>query len=256
MSIGHGIGMFILLKTTVLSGLLFWYCRVQPDPCREYAHGGAKICPKSFVIWWNISGCYPSELVVQAFWCTNWPLWCLQGSTRHISKMKLSLDLSPIEVETINDSYMVASGLPVKNGNKHAAEIATMALDLLAGSCIFVVPHRCLCRKSCAHDFTLALMQALGEVALEVNNLHVLWHAIPYIGSLIALTNGSLENVGSGSTLARWYRGLWEARCLDIASLETPSTQLAGDYSLSSLGKSYFLGKVTISESLIIAHRR
>ena len=47
------------------------------------------------------------------------------------------------KVETINDSYMVASGLPVKNGNKHAAEIATMALDLLAGSCIFVVPHRC-----------------------------------------------------------------------------------------------------------------
>ena len=46
------------------------------------------------------------------------------------------------KVETINDSYMVASGLPVKNGNKHAAEIATMALDLLAGSCIFVVPHR------------------------------------------------------------------------------------------------------------------
>ena len=45
-------------------------------------------------------------------------------------------------METINDSYMVASGLPVKNGNKHAAEIATMALDLLAGSCIFVVPHR------------------------------------------------------------------------------------------------------------------
>ena len=86
--------------------------------------------------------------------------------------MKLSLDLSPIEVETINDSYMVASGLPVKNGNKHAAEIATMALDLLAGSCIFVVPHRCL--KSCEHDFTLSLMQALGEVALEVNNLHVL----------------------------------------------------------------------------------
>ena len=37
---------------------------------------------------------------------------------------------------------MVASGLPVKNGNKHAAEIATMALDLLSGSSFFVVPHR------------------------------------------------------------------------------------------------------------------
>ena len=46
------------------------------------------------------------------------------------------------KVETINDSYMVASGLPVKNGNKHAAEIGTMALDLLAGSSVFVVPHR------------------------------------------------------------------------------------------------------------------
>ena len=46
------------------------------------------------------------------------------------------------KVETINDSYMVASGLPVKNGNKHAAEIATMALDLLSGSSFFVVPHR------------------------------------------------------------------------------------------------------------------
>ena len=46
------------------------------------------------------------------------------------------------KVETINDSYMVASGLPVKNGNKHAPEIATMALDLLAGSVVFQIPHR------------------------------------------------------------------------------------------------------------------
>ena len=37
---------------------------------------------------------------------------------------------------------MVASGLPVRNGNKHAAEIATMALALLSGSSFFVVPHR------------------------------------------------------------------------------------------------------------------
>ena len=46
------------------------------------------------------------------------------------------------KVETINDSYMVASGLPVKNGNKHAAEIATMALDLMSGSGVFIIPHR------------------------------------------------------------------------------------------------------------------
>uniref|UniRef100_A0A1Y1LS38 guanylate cyclase n=1 Tax=Photinus pyralis TaxID=7054 RepID=A0A1Y1LS38_PHOPY len=46
------------------------------------------------------------------------------------------------KVETIGDSYMVASGLPVKNGNKHVTEIASMALDLLAGSAHFKIPHR------------------------------------------------------------------------------------------------------------------
>lgn len=46
------------------------------------------------------------------------------------------------KVETIGDSYMVASGLPVKNGDKHVSEIATMALDLLDASGLFKVPHR------------------------------------------------------------------------------------------------------------------
>ncbi|XP_020818275.1 receptor-type guanylate cyclase gcy-10 [Drosophila serrata] len=45
------------------------------------------------------------------------------------------------KVETIGDSYMVASGLPVKNGNKHISEIATMALDLLDASSVFRIPR-------------------------------------------------------------------------------------------------------------------
>ena len=36
-----------------------------------------------------------------------------------------------LQVDTVNDSHMVASGVPEKNGDKHAPEIATMALDLL-----------------------------------------------------------------------------------------------------------------------------
>ena len=35
------------------------------------------------------------------------------------------------KVETINDSYMVASGLPQRNGDRHAAEIANLCIDLL-----------------------------------------------------------------------------------------------------------------------------
>ncbi|KAJ6638428.1 Atrial natriuretic peptide receptor 1, partial [Pseudolycoriella hygida] len=54
------------------------------------------------------------------------------------------------KVETIGDSYMVASGLPIKNGNicaaenrkKHVSEIATMALDLLDATNLFKIPRR------------------------------------------------------------------------------------------------------------------
>ena len=45
------------------------------------------------------------------------------------------------KVETIGDAYMVASGLPIRNGDLHGAEIASMALTLLDAITRFPVKH-------------------------------------------------------------------------------------------------------------------
>ncbi|XP_048067307.1 receptor-type guanylate cyclase Gyc76C isoform X3 [Megalobrama amblycephala] len=45
------------------------------------------------------------------------------------------------KVETIGDAYMVVSGLPERNGDKHADEIAKMSLDLVAAVRQVTIPH-------------------------------------------------------------------------------------------------------------------
>ncbi|KAK2188313.1 hypothetical protein NP493_136g03011 [Ridgeia piscesae] len=45
------------------------------------------------------------------------------------------------KVETIGDAYMVASGLPVRNGHRHSGEVADLALDLLVAVGRFKVRH-------------------------------------------------------------------------------------------------------------------
>ncbi|XP_077367856.1 guanylyl cyclase C [Festucalex cinctus] len=45
------------------------------------------------------------------------------------------------KVETIGDAYMVASGLPKRNGNRHAVDIAHMALDILSFVGTFELHH-------------------------------------------------------------------------------------------------------------------
>nr|XP_056706431.1 guanylate cyclase 2G-like [Euleptes europaea] len=45
------------------------------------------------------------------------------------------------KVETIGDAYMVASGLPIRNGTKHVEEIATMSLHFLSAMISFKIGH-------------------------------------------------------------------------------------------------------------------
>lgn len=46
------------------------------------------------------------------------------------------------KVETIGDAYMVVSGLPIRNGDIHAGEIASMSLHLLEAIREFKIRHR------------------------------------------------------------------------------------------------------------------
>ena len=45
-------------------------------------------------------------------------------------------------METIGDAYMVVSGVPTRNGNRHSAEIADVSLDLLSAVTHFKIRHR------------------------------------------------------------------------------------------------------------------
>ncbi|KAM9321735.1 retinal guanylyl cyclase 1-like [Pholidichthys leucotaenia] len=45
------------------------------------------------------------------------------------------------KVETIGDAYMVASGVPNRNGNQHAAEVSNMSLDILHCIGAFKIKH-------------------------------------------------------------------------------------------------------------------
>jgi len=62
------------------------------------------------------------------------------------------------KVETIGDAYMLVSGLPVRNDDRHAVEIANCAMELLSGIANFKVPHK--------PDYTLQL-----RIGAESNTL-------------------------------------------------------------------------------------
>ena len=45
------------------------------------------------------------------------------------------------KVETIGDAYMVSSGVPQKIGDRHAPELAMLAMDILSATSTFIIRH-------------------------------------------------------------------------------------------------------------------
>ncbi|EPY82187.1 hypothetical protein CB1_000678042 [Camelus ferus] len=63
-------------------------------------------------------------------------LWKNRDKSRDLSQ-----DSDGVEVETIGDAYMVASGLPIHNGTQHVGEIAMMSSHFLSATIHFQIGH-------------------------------------------------------------------------------------------------------------------
>ena len=51
-------------------------------------------------------------------------------------------DCDVLKIENYADNFLIASGLPERNGDRHAIEICTMALKLLEASNVVIRPDR------------------------------------------------------------------------------------------------------------------
>ncbi|XP_061716470.1 uncharacterized protein LOC133524448 isoform X1 [Cydia pomonella] len=135
------------------------------------------------------------------------------------------------KIETIGDSYMVASGLPVRNGNKHATEIASMALELLAATAHCRLPHRpdqTLCMRSGIHTGpcvagivgskmpryclfgdtinTASRMESTSE-PMKIQISDDVKRALDRNGRFITSPRGVVDVKGKGEMVTHWLEG-------------------------------------------------
>lgn len=114
-------------------------CEMLPAPVADRLKRGLKVTPEIF----DCVTVYFSDIVgFTALSARSTPLQVVDLLNDLYTCFDEVLDRRDVyKVETIGDAYMVVSGLPIRNGDRHAAEIASMALSLLERVRRFVVPH-------------------------------------------------------------------------------------------------------------------
>ncbi|KAL5020578.1 hypothetical protein ScPMuIL_003470 [Solemya velum] len=135
------------------------------------------------------------------------------------------------KVETIGDAYMVVSGLPNRNGNLHAREVARMSLSLLNAVLCFKIRHRpneqiklrigIHTGSVCAGVVGLKMPRycLFGDTVntasrMESNGLPLRIHVSPYTKEVLDIfgtfeleLRGPVDMKGKGSVTTYWLLG-------------------------------------------------
>ncbi|XP_077996436.1 atrial natriuretic peptide receptor 2-like [Glandiceps talaboti] len=129
------------------------------------------------------------------------------------------------KVETIGDAYMVVSGLPQRNGKRHAGEIANMALHLLSEVTTFTVRH-------------------LPERQLQ---LRVGIHTGACVAGIVGLTMPRYCLFGDTVNMASRMESNGQALRIHISETTCNALQLLGGYEVTNRGAVNIKGKGSLT---------